>query len=161
MTKVYQVEIFSRPDLPNLKGETVKKDIEELGIKGIKKVKLVNLYQLEGDLELKEVKFLAERLLTDLVIENYRVNRKGESLFPDSDFSVKVWYKKGVTDAVGESAQKAAKDMGIEKVEKVKKGKEYFFWGKVSPQDIEFICQRLLANTIVEDYQIVKKKKRK
>lgn len=65
-----------------------------------------------------------------------------------------VFYKKGVTDAVADTVSFAAKDAGITADIKVSTGKRYYIKGKITKDDIELICERLLANRLVQDYYI-------
>jgi phosphoribosylformylglycinamidine (FGAM) synthase PurS component len=71
-------------------------------------------------------------------------------------YEVEIWYKPGVTDAVGDSVKKGIGDLNISGVESVKTGQVYVISGKVGKKEIEKICSGLLANTIVQYYRIKK-----
>ena len=71
-------------------------------------------------------------------------------------WEVEVWYKPGVTDAVGDSVKKGVSDMGMSGVEEVKTGQVYILKGKLSKKDVERICSGLLANGVVQYYKIKK-----
>ena len=45
-------------------------------------------------------------------------------------WEVEVWYKAGVTDAVGDSVMKGIKDLGVGGVTSVKTGQVYIIEGK-------------------------------
>ncbi|MFH1824814.1 MAG: phosphoribosylformylglycinamidine synthase subunit PurS [Candidatus Firestonebacteria bacterium] len=69
-------------------------------------------------------------------------------------WEIEVWYKTGVTDAVGDSVKKGISDLGITGVKEVKTGQVYIIKGKISKKEIEKICSGLLANSIVQYYKI-------
>ncbi|MEK6646126.1 MAG: phosphoribosylformylglycinamidine synthase subunit PurS [Candidatus Firestonebacteria bacterium] len=69
---------------------------------------------------------------------------------------VEVWYKSGVTDAVGDSVKKGISDLGIKGIEEVRAGQKYSIQGKADRKTIERICKELLANGVVQDYKISK-----
>jgi len=71
-------------------------------------------------------------------------------------WEVEVWYKAGVTDAVGDSVIKGIKDLGVGGVTSVKTGQVYIIEGKTDKKQIEKICSGLLANGIVQFYKIKK-----
>jgi len=71
-----------------------------------------------------------------------------------SKWYVEVWYKDGVTDAVGESVKKGVADLGIPHPESVRTAQKYLIQGSLSKSDIEKICARLLANPVVQDFRI-------
>ena len=71
-------------------------------------------------------------------------------------WEVEVWYKPGVTDAVGDSVKKGIGDLGITKIDEVKTGQVYIIKGKVNKKEIEKICKGLLANEIVQYYKMKK-----
>jgi len=71
-------------------------------------------------------------------------------------WEIEVWYKSGVTDAVGDSVMKGIKDLGISGASSVKTGQVYIIEGKLEKKRIEKICSGLLANGIVQFYKIKK-----
>ena len=114
------------------------------------------LYRIEGDLDEKQADIICRDLLSDPVIQWYRVNdKKGSHKKPDgNEFSADVFYKKGVTDAVGESVKIGIRDLGIDGTRSVKTGFRYRIAGGISSKDVESICQSLLANGVIQDYSI-------
>jgi len=71
-------------------------------------------------------------------------------------WEVEVWYKPGVTDAVGDSVKKGVSDLGISGVTSVKTGQVYIIEGKLDKKQVDKICSGLLANGIVQFYKIKK-----
>lgn len=71
-------------------------------------------------------------------------------------WAVEVFYKAGVTDAVGDSVRKGIEDIGIKGVNSVRTAQKYIINGKLDKKDIENICENLLANPVVQTYKIIK-----
>ena len=69
-----------------------------------------------------------------------------------------VTLKKGVLDPQGKAIQRSLSQLGFEGVEEVRVGK--FMEVRLAPRDraeaekfLQDACQRLLANTVIEDYR--------
>ena len=69
-------------------------------------------------------------------------------------WEVEVWYKPGVTDSTGDSVKKGIKDLNVSGVEEVKTGQVYIISGKIGKAEVEKICSGLLANNVVQYYNI-------
>ena len=74
--------------------------------------------------------------------------------------SVTVTLKKDVLDPQGKVVGQTLKNMGYKKIKNVRQGK--YFEIEVDEKDIkkaktktEEICQKLLANLVIEDYKII------
>ena len=74
--------------------------------------------------------------------------------------SIIITFKKNVLDPQGLVIQKTLNGMGFNNVEKVRQGK--FFEIELNETDkkkakdkAEEICQKLLANLVIEDYKII------
>jgi len=168
----YLLEVNYKPKFFDALGNTVKKNIEDLGIFGIKKVKTAQLYHIKGELKEKELELLCKELLTDKITQQYTIRpllpsppascfpppcrdfRKKAAWEKGKGFVVQVWYKKGVTDAVADTVKKGATDLGVAGINTVKTGCEYTIIGNISREQIERICKGLLANKVVQDYKI-------
>lgn len=148
----WKVEIGYKHTATDAMGDGIKKDIEDLGIKGVNYVKTRKLYMIEGELSEADIKNICEDLLVDNVTQFYEYGGS-EYHSKDSDtWIVEVVYKPGVTDTVGDSTVKGIRDMGIEGINSVKTGQKYIINGSVSEDDIEIICKRLLANDVIQNY---------
>jgi len=138
-------------------GEGVKKDILDLGIKGVKSVSIDQLYLIKGDPEKKDLGFIAENILCDPIVQSYEIISRHEGRAPAAGgkcFAVEVWFKKGVTDNVGQSVKKAIDDLRIAGVTEVQSGRKFRLEGKIKKPEIINITTRLLASEVVEDYKI-------
>lgn len=150
----WKIEVGYKPTATDALGEGIKKDIEDLRISGVEYIKTIQQYMIEGELSESDIKIIGENLLTDKVTQVYEYNRP---LFVQDDtgaWIVEVRYKHGVTDAVGDSTVKGIKDLGIKGVNSAKTGKKYIIKGKLSQDNIETICKRLLANEVIQNYII-------
>lgn len=152
MKNSWIVEIFKKKIIPDVFGNEIKKSIQEIGIKNISNVKVSNLYKISGEFEKQTLKKIVEELLIDNVSERYRIYKKSQK--KKGCIVVEVWLKEGVADPVGETAKRTIIESGILKELKVNSGKKYYLKGKFKKQEIVEICERILANTLIQDYKI-------
>jgi phosphoribosylformylglycinamidine (FGAM) synthase PurS component len=108
----YRIEVKEKDGFYDAVGESVKKDIAELGLgKKVRDVKFICVYLVEGDIGEADVKRIAEDLLVDPVTQHYSF--KGPVAREEGFKPVEVAYNPGVMDPVEESAKKAIRDLGI------------------------------------------------
>lgn len=69
---------------------------------------------------------------------------------------VNVYLKSGVLDPQGKATEHALKAMGFDGVDDVRMGKQIVLnvADNVSEDDVKQMCETLLANTVIEDYDI-------
>ncbi|GHE85817.1 phosphoribosylformylglycinamidine synthase subunit PurS [Aliiroseovarius zhejiangensis] len=69
---------------------------------------------------------------------------------------VDVMLKTGVLDPQGEAVRHALGNLGFDGVEKVRQGKviELDLADGTSKEDVKKMCEKLLANTVIENYAI-------
>ena len=77
----YLIEVGYKKGFKDAKAQSIKKDIEDLGIKGIDKVHSFQLYLIEANISLKEVYYLGRHLLSDSVVQQISIskNKKKDS----------------------------------------------------------------------------------
>lgn len=95
-----------------------------LKVKGLDCVGLSALYRLEGDFSQGEAEKIAREVLCDNIVETYALDARPadpKTVFAD------VWYKPGVTDAVGVSVLKALRDLKVSSVQRAFSGTRYAF----------------------------------
>ena len=70
--------------------------------------------------------------------------------------TVKIMLKNGVLDPQGKAIEHALETLGFDDVENVRQGKiiEMDVGEKTSQDDIKKMCEQLLANPVIEDYEI-------
>lgn len=69
-------------------------------------------------------------------------------------YEIFVTYKTGIFDPPGATAERALANLGYEGVDEVKIGKYIRLAGDVSLQQVTEMCEKLLANPVIEDYRI-------
>lgn len=72
--------------------------------------------------------------------------------------TVNVFLKNGVLDPAGKATEHALKSLGFSGVNGVRIGKQIILdlCDNSSDEDIKTMCEELLANTVIEDYEIIK-----
>ena len=151
----YKIEIFNKENIFDGLAHNLMKDIFDLGIKSLKDLKVSYLYLIEGNLNLSRIKTICEKLLIDPVTQEYKISNSKTKV---SDYKnvhiVEVWYKQGVTDAVGDTTKIGIKDLGIEGDFSVRTGMKYTLVG-VNIKEAEKIADKILANKVVQTYKII------
>jgi len=71
-------------------------------------------------------------------------------------FEIYVTYKKGIFDPPGATAERALQNLGYSEVEQVKIGKYIQLQVAEGTSEVRVreMCDRLLANPVIEDYRI-------
>jgi phosphoribosylformylglycinamidine synthase subunit PurS len=72
-----------------------------------------------------------------------------------SRYEVYVTYKQGIFDPPGATAERALANLGYEGVHSVKIGKYIQIEAEGGLEVVREMCERLLANPVIEDYRIV------
>jgi len=143
---IHRVEIRPKAEGSDPHAAGVAAQIRELGVAGVAAVRAVKLYFLGGPLATDEVRRIAERLLIDPVLEDYRL---GES--PPGDAAViEVHLKPGVMDPVAASTERAVREMGYE-LTSARTARRYELLGALSREDQQSVARKLLANEVIEE----------
>jgi phosphoribosylformylglycinamidine synthase II len=143
-----RVEVSVKPSLPDPRGESLKADIRDLGIGTVQKIRVSDVYLLEGNSSQPELETICRQLLADPVAENYSIGEPPPT--PPSTHAVEVAYNPGVMDPVEESVSKGIRDLGVTSVTSVKTAKRYYLSGQLSASDIELISNKLLVNSVIQ-----------
>lgn len=71
---------------------------------------------------------------------------------------VNVYLKNGVLDPAGKATKHALESLGFNGVDDVRIGKQIILnlSDNTTDEQIKNMCEELLANTVIEDYEIVK-----
>jgi phosphoribosylformylglycinamidine synthase subunit PurS len=75
-----------------------------------------------------------------------------------ASYEIFVTYKQGIFDPPGATAERALKSLGYSEVESVKIGKYIRLEVAGGPDElvrVREMCDKLLANPVIEDYRIV------
>ena len=146
----WKIEIKNRKGVFDPLGNGVKKDISDLGISGVKKVNVSQVFIISGDITESDIKRIAGELLVDSITEEYLLWAEGLAGQRAKGRVVEIAYNPGVMDPVEESARKAIKDMGIYGVKSLRTEKKYFIEGKITENDFRNICEKLLYNKVIQ-----------
>lgn len=158
---LYKIEVKDKPGIFDAVGAGVAKDIFDLGIGSVKKVKFIQVYTLEAkDLAQGQIINICQELLTDKVAQDYKIGQRARGLASNSQshkskkFStqhiIEVAYNPGVMDPVEASVLKGIKDLGITAVETVKTAKKYIIEGSLSSSQLKIISEKLLYNKLIQ-----------
>lgn len=147
--KNWKVEVSYKPEVPDTVGQGIREDITDLGIKGIDAVRTATVYWIEGSLDAETIDRIGTELLADPITQTYAFGTENDT---ETDWTLEVQFKPGVTDAVGDSTVKGIKDLGISEVAVVRTGHKYWFTGTLNAEILETIAQRLLMNEVIQTF---------
>jgi phosphoribosylformylglycinamidine synthase subunit PurSL len=144
---VYRIEVWVKEGFADPRSEGLQKDILDLGITTVKRVRFITVYLLEGTLKDNELQSICRELLTDPIVEEYSIT---ETPAPAGARLVEVAYNPGVMDPVEESVKKGIRDLGINTVTAIRTIKKHFLWGDLTEDTIKSIADKLLVNSVVQ-----------
>ena len=148
---IWQIEIKEKPGIFDSIGAGLKKDALDLGIKGIKDIRVVQVYFLEGKLVQNQIQRIVEDLLTDKISQEYIIRAPEHQSTRAMDILVvEVAYHPGVMDPVEDSTLKGICDLGINGLEKVHTAKKYLIKGNLTKFDFNKLCEKLLYNKAIQ-----------
>ena len=155
----YLIQIWYKNEDLNSRSLIYKNEIKDLLKKEIK-MKTIQNYLIELNSDEKIAEFIAQNLLQDKVIEDYRIcNDENVDYFEingENDFGwvIKVDLKKGVTNPNDEIILKHLKKILGEKVINVKTSTTFYLDKKLNENEIKIIVKRILANELIHDVYI-------
>ncbi len=148
---LYKIEVVDKPGIFDAVGQGVARDIFDLGITGVKEVRFIQSYTLEGNLAEGQVLSICQELLTDKVAQDYKIlSSQPDNSLKANQHIVEVAYNPGVMDPVEASVLKGIQDLGITTVESVKTAKKYIIFGKFSSTQLKTISEKLLYNKLIQ-----------
>jgi len=146
---IYRIEVREKPGFFDALGESLKKDIRDLGFKkAVREVKTSQIYLLEGTLDRSDIRRICENLLIDPITQEYFYDAAPAE---EKEYRViEIAYNPGVMDPVEESAKKAIQDLGIRGIKTVKTAKRYLIKGRLSPKELNSISEKVLYNKLIQ-----------
>jgi len=154
---IHRIEVGFKLDVTDALGDSVARSVaEDLGLKA-DRVRTVSVYTINIDFSAEELLRLGNELFADPVIQHFSLN---EPLHPHGDFDwlLEVGFRPGVTDNVGHSAAQGMQDMlgrELQSGEGFFTSRQYLFHGELMRADVEHIASGLLANDLIERWQII------
>ena len=131
-------------------GEATRKRIVEDLHLNVASVRTIDVYTFECRLPDEHVQTLGEQVFADPVIQVY----SDKPLARDFSWLIEVGFRPGVTDNVGGTAKKAAGDALKTDIKAVFFSRQYLINGNITKDDVERIAGGLLANTLIERWEI-------
>ncbi|TBR15660.1 phosphoribosylformylglycinamidine synthase subunit PurL [bacterium] len=148
---LWHIEVKDKEGIFDAVGEGIQKDVLDLGINAVSKVRFIQVYVVRGNLIESQVKEICEELLVDKIAQDYSVNKPIITPNANSgEYVVEVTYNAGVMDPAEESILKGIKDLGIQGVMAVKTAKKFFIKGKITPEQLTTISDKLLYNKLIQ-----------
>ena len=153
-----RIEVGFRQGIRDALGEkTRKRIIDNLGMQ-VQRVVTIEVYTVAGELTAEELHQAASGPLCDSIIQEFSINRP---LAKNFDWLIEVGFRPGVTDNVGKTAREAIAlllggTLGERKIN-VYTSRQYLLSGTLTKADAERIARDLLANDLIERYQVVGK----
>ncbi|MDD4909044.1 MAG: phosphoribosylformylglycinamidine synthase subunit PurS, partial [Candidatus Omnitrophica bacterium] len=146
----WRIEIKDKPGIFDAVGDGIVKDILDLGIKTVRRVEFIQVYNIEGSLSELQVKKVCEELLADPIAQVYSLAEASCKTAEHGGFAVEVAHNPGVMDPVEESTLKGIRDLGIEGAASVKTARKYILHGNISETQLKTISEKLLYNKLIQ-----------
>jgi phosphoribosylformylglycinamidine synthase len=151
---VNRIEVGFKKGMKDALGESIKKRIiEDIHI-NVDSVRTIEVYSIDADLTKEQVKILGEKLFADPIIQIF----SDKPLAKDFSWLIEVGFKPGVTDNVGNTAKRASEDILKTSLNGVYFSRQYLLEGKITKEDAEKIAGGLLANGLIERWEIISSK---
>jgi phosphoribosylformylglycinamidine synthase II len=136
---------------PDPEGDRLENDIRDIGIETVERVRVSDVYLLDGQLDEEDMGKIGRELLADPVVEEFYCGEGPLSSTQGTDAHVvEVAYNPGVADPVVGSVIKAIRDLGIATITSVKTARKYSLRGDLSEDVLQSICNKLLVNNLVQ-----------
>ncbi len=154
MKMARRIEVGFKKGIKDALGDSIKKRIvEDLHI-FIDSVRTIEIYTIDADISPEQLKLLGDELFADPVIQVF----SDKPLACDFSWLIEVGYKPGVTDNVGGTSKRASEDILKTKINGVYFSRQYLIKGIITKDDAEKIAGGLLANALIERWEIMNSK---
>jgi phosphoribosylformylglycinamidine synthase len=148
---VNRIEVCFKKGMKDALGESIKKRIiEDIHI-NVDAVRTIEVYSIDADLSSEQVMTLGEKLFADPIIQVF----SDKPLAKDFSWLIEVGFKPGVTDNVGNTAKRASGDILGTSLNGIYFSRQYLLEGKITKEDAEKIAGGLLANGLIERWEII------
>jgi phosphoribosylformylglycinamidine synthase II len=151
---VHRIEVGFKKGMKDALGDSIRKRIiEDIHI-NVNSVRTVEVYSIDADLSDEQVMNLGEKLFADPIIQVF----SDKPLAKDFSWLIEVGFKPGVTDNVGATAKRACEDILGTSLNGVYFSRQYLMEGNITKEDAEKIAGGLLANGLIERWEIISSK---
>lgn len=119
-------------------------------------VKVVDVYNLFGDFSKDELLLLKNQLFCDPVFQEGSIEFHYAKTV-NYNYCIEVSYLPGVTDNVGRTSAKGINNILKKEISNtdVRSSKMYLIKGNINENDCKKIAEKILCNTLIEDYFIL------
>jgi phosphoribosylformylglycinamidine synthase subunit PurSL len=128
-------------------------DAHALNIRSVRGLERQDLYFLDGKISEDGRKRLASELLADPITQQ-AAWRTGKEKAPAGVHIIEVALRPGVTDPVADQIVRCARLIGITGLQSAATGQRFLIRGKVKPAELRILARRLLANDVIQRYEI-------
>ena len=149
---IWRVDVATKEGLVDGASRTAQTGLQEFGLQGITRVRALQIYLLDGDLDLDRAGAdrIARELLSDPVSQEYGLTAGAEPPSePVGSQTILVFRRPGVMDPVEASALKAVADLGL-RIRRVRTGRRYVVQGGVDGR-LREAAARVLGNEAIEE----------
>lgn len=151
---IHRIEVGFQDSVRDALGEKVRRRVaEHLGIQ-LSRVRTIEVFTLEGEISEQEAQRIGELLFTDPVTQSCSLN---QPLAQGFDWLVEVGFLPGVTDNVGKTAKETVETFlgkSLGSPSGVYTSRQYLMEGRLTREQVEQIATGLLANTLIQRFQI-------
>jgi phosphoribosylformylglycinamidine synthase II len=150
-----RIEIGFRKGIRDALGDKIRRRIIEHLQIAVDRVRTIEVHTIDGDLSPVELEEVAGGPLSDPIIQDFAINTGMADRF---DWLIEVGFRPGVTDNVGKTAKEAVElllGISSDRLCGVYTSRQYVIDGPISRHDAESIASNLLANELIERYEIV------
>ncbi len=146
----HRIEVAVKEGLVDPREQDVLSGVRDLGITGIERVHVTDVYWLDASLSDDELRAAGRGLLSDPVAQECGYDGQHVRGTEPHLCAVEVAYNRGVSDPLEYTILKGLKDVGVEDVARARSGVRYVLQGACSTGDIETITNRILLNPLVQ-----------
>ena len=146
---IWRVEVKQKDGIFDPIGQSIARDIAELGLGEVSQVRVVSVFLLEGNISRDEIKRIGDELLIDPIVEQYSFDLK-LPLQSAAHHVVEIAYNPGVMDPVEASTIKGIRDLGVTGITAVRTARQYHIYGKLDPKQLESITSTVLMNKLIQ-----------
>jgi phosphoribosylformylglycinamidine (FGAM) synthase PurS component len=149
----YFVVVHHKTGVVDHRGEAIRKECAHAGLKGVKKVRAAQAYEIAGTLSAVEVQRLADKVLADPVTQEAVLLEKAGGIAGAR--RAWVWPKTGVSDPVADTVRLAAKDVKIDGITTVRSGQVFDFSGALADDAVRRFCEEYLMNAMIQRVEVL------
>lgn len=131
----------------DVRGASIKEEIKRvLGITSITQVQAIKVYRLQG-WDTQTATQFAQSVLLDPLSQACQINSQHKTI---ATKQIEIGKRPGVMNPEIATLFKAARDLRLPDLEAVDTSWQYHFYGDITDEQVDLICNRILANHTIE-----------